>query len=141
MSVYLDASAILPLFVDEPSSDLLEAFVQRLAEPIAVSEFAAAEVAAALSRRSRMGTLTQSEAGVCLRDFDAWRASETFDPGVDAEDLRLTSRFVRRFDLALRAPDALHVAVCLRGGHRLATLDQCLAAAAGALGVVVIVPA
>jgi predicted nucleic acid-binding protein len=43
--------------------------------------------------------------------------------------------YVRRFELMLRAPDALHAAACKRAGHRLVTLDKRLAAAAKDLGV------
>ena len=48
--------------------------------------------------------------------------------------------YVRRFDLKLRAPDALHAAICRRLGMRLVTLDRRLAAAARALGIDVLVP-
>lgn len=48
---------------------------------------------------------------------------------------RLATVFVRRFDLKLRAPDALHAAACRRDDHLLVTLDKRLAAAALELGV------
>ena len=41
------------------------------------------------------------------------------------------------FDLGLRAPDALHAAICRRTGDRMVTLDRRLAAAAATLGVAV----
>ncbi len=52
-----------------------------------------------------------------------------------ASDIRLANVYVRRFELMLRVPDALHAAVCKRAGHRLVTLDKRLAAAAKDLGV------
>jgi predicted nucleic acid-binding protein len=48
---------------------------------------------------------------------------------------------VRRFDLKLRAPDALHLAICRRLQARLVTLDNNLARAARALDVPCINPA
>ena len=45
--------------------------------------------------------------------------------------------YVRRFDLALRAPDALHLAIARRLDATLVTLDRRLAAAAGELGIAV----
>jgi uncharacterized protein len=54
--------------------------------------------------------------------------------------LHLANIFVHRFDLMLRAPDALHAAVCQRLGLTLVTLDQPLARAATALGVAVVNP-
>ena len=106
-----------------------------------VSEFAAAEVASALSRLTRMGALERDVADGHLGDFDAWRAAFTIDLDIQSSDIRLAHIFVRRFDLGLRAPDALHLAICRRAGHKLLTLDRHLAAAAKALGVRVEHPA
>jgi predicted nucleic acid-binding protein len=60
---------------------------------------------------------------------------------VQDTDIQLASSFVRRFDLTLRAPDALHTAICHRHGLTFVTLDNRLALAATALGVAVRVPA
>ena len=76
-----------------------------------VSEFAAAEVALALSRLVRTGLLDAGDAAARLADFDAWRASATLDIDLQASDIRLAHIFVRRFDLMLRAPDALPAAI------------------------------
>ena len=77
-----------------------------------VSDFAAAEVASALSRLVRMDRLTTTEAAERLADFDDWRAGATELADMDAHDCRLANTYVRRFDLKLRAPDALHAAIC-----------------------------
>ncbi|HEY1447666.1 MAG TPA: type II toxin-antitoxin system VapC family toxin, partial [Caulobacteraceae bacterium] len=87
------------------------------------------------SRLSRMRDLSLAVALAHLADFDAWRAALSLDVELQATDLRLASVFVRRFELALRAPDALHLAACRRGDHTLVTLDRRLAGAAEALGV------
>jgi predicted nucleic acid-binding protein len=70
-----------------------------------------------------------------MADFDAWRAAATADLDLHAADARLAHVFVRRFDLMLRAPDALHAAMCRREDHELVTMDRRLAAAASELGV------
>ena len=100
-----------------------------------VSDFAAAEVASALSRLVRMDRLTMTEAKERLADFDDWRAGATERADMDAHDCRLANSYVRRFELKLRAPDALHAAICRRLGLRLVTLDRRLAAAARELGI------
>ena len=100
-----------------------------------VSDFAAAEVASALSRLVRMDRLTMTEAKERLADFDDWRAGATEHADMDAHDCRLANTYVRRFELKLRAPDALHAAICRRLGLRLVTLDRRLAAAARELGI------
>lgn len=135
MSAYLDASAILPILIEEPGSILVDRFIADAGEALVVSEFAAAEVASALSRLVRTGLLEAADATARLADFDAWRASATVDLDLQASDIRLAHIFVRRFDLMLRAPDALHAALCRRADLTLVTLDRRLAAAAGELGI------
>jgi len=141
LSLYLDASAILPAFVAEPSSGAVSRYLSQADEALVVGEFAAAEVASALSRLTRMGALSSEAAAGHLADFDAWRAAFTEDLDLQASDVRLANVFVRRFDLGLRTPDALHVALCRRIDNTLVTLDRRLAAAALALGVVADCPA
>lgn len=134
MSAYLDASAILPSLIEEPATALVDAYLLAAADPLVVSEFAAAEVASALSRLARTGRVTRDDAAARLADFDAWRATLE-DIDLTASDVRLAHVFVRRFDLMLRAPDALHVAICRRAGFVLVTCDQRMARAAEELGI------
>jgi len=61
----------------------------------------------------------------------------TRPPEIRPDDVRLAGAYVRRFDLALRAPDALHIAVARRLDVALVTLDRRMAAAARELGVAV----
>jgi uncharacterized protein len=140
MSIYLDASALVPTLIAEPASVAIDAFLLGCSDALVVSDFAAAEVASALSRLVRTRRLTVAEAGERLADFDAWRAGEIESADMDAHDCRLANTFVRRFDLRLRAPDALHAAICRRLGLQLVTLDRRLAAAAQELGIDVLVP-
>ncbi|MDB5479759.1 MAG: PilT protein domain protein [Caulobacteraceae bacterium] len=135
MSFYLDASVIVPILVDEVASAVVERFLREAADPLVVGDFAAMEVASAMSRPVRMKSLPSEVAVVRLGEFDAWRSAETSSLDLQPADLRLSGVFVRRFDLGLRAPDALHAAVCRRGDHTLVTPDKRLAAAAEALGV------
>ncbi len=135
MTAYLDASTILPTLVEEPASATVDRFITETREPLVISEFAAAEVASALSRLVRIGLLDRDDAAARLADFDAWRAASADDLDLQASDVRLANVFVRRFDLMLRAPDALHAAACRRADFLLVTLDKRLAAAAQELGV------
>jgi predicted nucleic acid-binding protein len=135
LSVYLDASVILPTLIEEAGSAIVDRFMDDLDDDLIVSEFAAAEVASALSRLVRTGLLDNEDAGRRLSDFDAWRAAAARDLDLQAADVRLANVFVRRFDLMLRAPDALHAAACRREDHLLVTLDKRLAVAALELGV------
>jgi predicted nucleic acid-binding protein len=140
VSLYLDTSVIVPTIVVERSTEAVGAFLLGRGDDLTVSDFAAAEVAAALWRLVRMGQLAATEAAERLADFDAWRAGETETADLAAHDCRLANTFVRRFDLRLRVPDALHAAICRRLGMRLVTLDRRLAAAARALEIDVLDP-
>lgn len=131
----MDASAILPTLVEEAGSSAVDDFIASASDALVISEFAAAEVASALSRLVRMGLLERDDAMARLADFDAWRAVASDDVDLQASDVRLASIFVKRFELMLRAPDALHAAVCRRGDHLLVTMDRRLALAAEELGV------
>ena len=138
MSLYLDASVLVPIIVVEQTSPTVVEFLLDRTDELTVSDFAAAEVASALSRLVRMDRLTMSEAMERLADFDAWRAGETERADVDAHDCRLANTYVRRFNLKLRAPDALHAAICRRLELQLVTLDRRFAAAARELGLEVV---
>jgi predicted nucleic acid-binding protein len=46
--------------------------------------------------------------------------------------------FIRRLDLPLKAPDAIHIAIAQRVNAQLATFDQQMANAAGAVGHTVV---
>ena len=71
MSLYLDASVIIPVVVDERFTKAVGAFLVGWGDSLTVSDFAAAEVASALSRLVRMGVLEIAEAEQRLADFDA----------------------------------------------------------------------
>ncbi len=135
MSAYLDASVLLPTLIEEVGSGVVDRYLAAAAEGFVISELAAAEVASALSRLVRTGRLENQDALARLADFDAWRAAASEDVALQASDVRLAHIFVRRFDLMLRAPDALHAAICRRGDYLLVTMDKRLAAAAEALGL------
>ena len=137
---YLDASALLPRLVREPSSVAMDHFLDKWRDGLIVGEFAAAEVSSAISRLVRTRILDSEAAQECLADFDSWRHDAATGLEVDGADVRLADRFVRRFHLMLRAPDALHVATCFRHGLTLVTLDRRLAAAAQSLGVTARMP-
>jgi predicted nucleic acid-binding protein len=140
VSVYLDASVIIPKLVEEPETAAVEAYLAGNPEDRLVSDFAAAEVASVLSRLLRMGQLSLAEASAAIADFEIWRASNSSPVEVHAGDVRLAYAHVHRFDLALRAPDALHLAIARRTGAKLVSFDRRLLRAASALGIMADMP-
>lgn len=137
MSNYVDTSVLLPTLIAEPTTEAVYDCLGADGRELLISDFAAAEVASALSRLVRMALLTDADASARLADFDAWRAAMSSPVDIAASDARLACIYVRRFHLGLRAPDALHLAIARRLDATLVTLDRRLAAAARDLGIAV----
>ena len=139
MSAYLDTSVLIPALIAETATEAVFDWLGANRE-LLVSDFAAAEVASALSRLVRMGRLASADAFARLADFDAWRAAMSSPVEIRPVDAQLANIFARRFELALRAPDALHLAMVRRLDASLITLDRRLAAAARDLDIAVETP-
>lgn len=131
--IYLDASAIVPLFVAEAQS--AEASARILGQVLVASPLSLAETSSAIGRRVRMQEVAEPDALAALAALDGWAQRVVAACDVTAGDFLTATVFLRRFPLALRTPDALHLAIAGRLGARLLTFDARMAAAAGALGI------
>ena len=133
MSLYLDASVLVALFVEEPST--AQAQARLVGETLLISDFAATEFSAAIARRVRIGDMPASQAPITFQAFDSWVARATSRVVQDVSDTPNADILVRRLDLGLRAPDALHIAIARRLGATLFTFDLRMAHAARTLGL------
>jgi predicted nucleic acid-binding protein len=140
LSIYLDASVLTPTLVQELATTAVKAYLIAQKRELLISDFAAAEVASALSRLVRMGLLTAADAFARLSDLESWRAATSSPVDIHAADARLAYTYVRRFDLMLRAADAVHLAIARRLDATLVTLDRRLERAAEELGIAIEVP-
>jgi len=138
---YFDASVVVPYLMAEPHSEAVIAFMAEDGRTLQISDFVVAEVSSAISRLVRMRILDVHEADGVLHDLDDWIDATTTPIEVEGADVREATALVRQFDLKLRAPDALHIAICRRIDARLVTLDNTLATAAHAVGLACINPA
>jgi len=138
VSVYLDASVIVPLFVVDPLSESAPQHVAALNDDFALSDFTAAEFASAVARKVRERDLTAREAKVAFDAFDRWASSLTLRVEIVAADMAGCAAMIRRLDLPLRAPDALHIAVAARLNACLCTFDGQLKRCAKKFGIPVI---
>ena len=134
--LYLDASALVKLFVREAESDSLnEALLG--ARGVILSDLALTEMASALGRRAREGVLTRLQATRLHREAlkltTACRHVELTPPvHRRAEKLLLSSR------TPMRALDALHLATALEAGAAtIVTFDHRLGDAAASQGLFV----
>lgn len=135
MTLYLDTSALVPLYIPEAMSKPVTNALFGSDGDLIVSELAIGEFGAALSKAVRMKRLSEDQANAVLSDFDAWTGADTNMVSLTAADMRLASAFVRRFELKLMMPDAIHIALCQRHHLKLVTLDDRLYDAAFALGI------
>jgi len=106
MTVYLDTSSLVKLFVEEAGSDDVRNLVAR-ATVVATSIVAYPETRAALARLRRDGHLTPSKFATAKRHFEAqWPAVLALE--ITSAVAREAGEFAERY--ALRGFDALHLA-------------------------------
>jgi uncharacterized protein len=135
VSIYLDASVVVPTLVEEATSRTVEQFLRSVADAPMLSDFTCGEVASAVSRLVRTQVFREEDGANALSDFDVWLSRHAAIVLATSNDIAQAARLVRRFDLGLRMPDALHLAICQRLGVTLVTLDIRLQRAASAFGV------
>ena len=134
--VYLDASALVKLFVPEPESDDLNRALAGLTDVI-VSDLALTEMASALGRRTREQRLAREEAQRVYREASKLHASAhhaELTPPIH----RRAERLMLSLATPLRALDALHLATALDAeAATVVTFDPRLRDAAGSQGLFV----
>ena len=109
--VYLDASALVKLFVPEPDSDDLNQALAGLTDVI-VSDLALTEMASALGRRTRDQLLTRKEAERLYREASKLHMS-SHSAELTPPIHRRAERLMLSLAIPLRALDALHLATAL----------------------------
>jgi hypothetical protein len=137
---YLDTSILVALLTPEPLSERADTFIRNSPGALVVSDFAVAEFSAVIARRVRVREFTAEQAGLALGAFDEWLVGAAERGEIQAGDVALATAYIRRLDLPLLAPDALHISIARRLEATLVTFDRGMAAAAGALGVAVTIP-
>lgn len=137
MTIYLDTSVLLPAFQEDGHSERVSDWMARL-ETFAFSRWTLAEISSALGIQVRKRRLSAQARREIEFELDGWLVGRPVCALVDADLVQ--ARRLLRDDVRLRTPDALHLALVLRHGYRLATLDEDMADAARTLGLEVLVP-
>lgn len=136
--LYLDPSVLVAFWIEADAlSARATAFFQAEPSIVVVSNLSAAEFASAIARLVRTQHLARKDAAGILDDFDNWRTGVAHPVEIASSDVDMAYRNIRRLDLNLRAPDAIHIAVAHRLSAKLATFDTRMAACARTLGVTV----
>lgn len=92
-----------------------------------------------LSLRVRLGTIEHEEGQAIVLDAAAFTA-EWSNNLIESIDIVAATAFVARFDLKLRLPDAIHIAVAQRIGATLVTSDLRQAEAAAVFDIPIFNP-
>lgn len=133
--IYLDTSAVIALLTVDAFSDAAAECVASTALPLGVSDFTTAEVYAVLAVQCRRGENTADQRDAIAVRYDRFKSTEAECFALQAIDGRVAAQLVRQFDLKLRAPDALHLAICQRIGAALLSFDENQCDAAREIGV------
>ena len=134
--LYLDASALVKLYLPEEASDELD---ERLSgrRDLLVSDLAITEIVSAFARRRREGEVSDEAAralrNAILEDVD----SEHFGRiELSSAAHREAERLLLSASVRLRAVDSLHLALALvSGASAVVTFDRTMIAAASPLGL------
>jgi predicted nucleic acid-binding protein len=126
--IYLDTSAAVPLFVAEPSSELVDRWLSACDVPVVSSDWMLTEFASALSIKERSGALTAKDAKVAWRSFETFCQSGLRLAPVSRHAFAVAAKLSRVPSYGLRSGDALHLAVAREIGARIiSTLDATMA--------------
>jgi uncharacterized protein len=135
LTIYLDANVMVAAVLKEPFTARVKTLVNANPGELLTSDFAVAEAVSAISRSVRTRRLTRREGEAALSFMDKWMPTFATLTDFETADIRAATAILRTFDLGLKAPDAINVAIAQRHKAELATFDVRLAAAARKLGV------
>ena len=137
MGPYLDTSALAKWYLNEPFSELFEAFIQEQTTA-AISRLTVVEFRCLLARRRRAGDITKAIESRVYTAFekDIGAGFLQVYPVVEEHLIAALGLLTRLGRYPLRTLDALHLAIA-QGIHcrRLATADKTMAAAGKAAGL------
>jgi len=133
--LYLDTAVLVTLFVDEDTSAAVQSWLSRRKQEFACSDWSLTEATSALGIKVRRGDL-DSEAALRIQERIVQFVSQqcTCLPCLRPHHQQ-ASAWLTRFELGLRAGDALHLAVAAANGATIASYDKTMLIGAKALGL------
>jgi predicted nucleic acid-binding protein len=137
--LYLDTSLLVAALTNEAETPRLQRWLgEQPAGDLAISDWVTTDFSAALSIKRRTGQIRADDRDEAAAVF-ARLAKDSFTVMLISRlHFQTAARFAERDSLALRAGDALHLAICGDHGATLCTLDQRLGDAGPVLGIATI---
>jgi len=134
--IYVDTSALVPVFIREPKSEAVIAWLDSSGERLAISEWSLVEFASAAAIKVRTGRVAASlvkQATARVREF-ARKHCTVAVPG--REEFRRAAELAADETLKLRAGDALHLAIAASlSAQGILCLDDAMIESARSLGM------
>ena len=137
--IYIDTSALVPVFIREPKSEAVIAWLEASGERLAISEWSLVEFASAVAIKMRTGQTEANlakQAKVRVQKF-AQKHCTVAVPG--REEFRRAVELAGDSTLKLKAGDALHLAIASSvGAQGILCLDAAMIESAKSLGMNVV---
>ena len=137
--IYVDTSALVPVFIREPKSEAVIGWIESSGERLAISEWSLVEFASAAAIKVRSGRTAANlakQATARVHEF-AQKHCMVAVPG--REEFRRAADLVGDHTLKLRAGDALHLAIAASlSAQGILCLDDAMIAGARSLGMNVV---
>jgi len=134
--IYLDTSVLGALFFREPSAPEILSRLESLSEDtLVISAWTLAEIASVGAIKERTGQIGAQDRAAGLAAFQRFVADTLNLAEVEPGDFRTAATLLDLPTTALRAADALHLAIAHRLRANLATLDRRQSMAASHYGI------
>lgn len=138
MSLYLDASVLVASLTNEPRAEEARNLITAYERfDVALSSWTIVETLSGLSKKVRLGELTEANFEDLARQINILSARHARTP-VTEDHFLSAMRLVQSLATNLRAGDALHLAIARDFSLTLATFDDGLGSAARMVGVPVV---
>lgn len=137
--VYVDTSALVPMFVREATSEAILDWIESSGEPLAISDWSFVEFASALAIKARMDHADAALVRRAIERMHAFAAQSCTIATPRAEEFRRAAELCADATANLRAGDALHLAIAQSlKADALLCLDEAMCRQARALHLDVI---
>ena len=137
--IYIDTSALVPVFIREPKSEAVISWIESSGERLAISEWTLVEFASAAAIKVRTGQTAANLAKQATARVHAFAKKHCTVAVPEREEFRRAFALAGDDALKLRAGDALHLAIAASlGAQGLLCLDEAMIESAKSLGIYVV---